>query len=78
MPPEAVSVAAAPVQMMPSFGIVPDASVSLMEAVGNGFTVMVVETEAVQLFAFVTVTVYVVVIAGVTAITAVIAPVLQI
>jgi len=44
--------------------VVPDISVAAMEAVGGVLTVMVVEAEAVQPLASVTVTVYVVVVLG--------------
>ncbi len=50
---------------------------TVIVGVGSGLTVMVVEVDAEQLFAFVTVTIYVVVLAGVTAMAAVVAPVLQ-
>jgi hypothetical protein len=43
---------------------VPDISVAAMEAVGGVFTVIVVDAEAVQPLASVTVTVYVVVVVG--------------
>ena len=52
-----VNVAVAPVQMIPSFAVVPDVSVTVVPGVGNGFTVIVEEDVAVQPFAFVTVTV---------------------
>ena len=50
---------------------------TVIVGVGSGLTVMVVEIDAEQLFAFVTVTIYVVVLAGVTAMAAVVAPVFQ-
>ena len=62
---------------MPSLFVVPDVSVTVIPGVGNGFTVMVIDVVDKQLFAFVTVTVYVVVVAGLTVILAVVAPVLQ-
>ena len=76
-PPEAVSVADAPLQMIPSLFATPEVSVTTMAAVGSGFTVMVVEAVAVQPSALVTVTVYVVVMLGETVIAAVDMPVLQ-
>ncbi len=56
VPPEAVSVAEAPLQIVPSFGV-PEVSVTTITAVGNGLTVMVVAAVAVQPLAFVTVAV---------------------
>ena len=56
VPPEAVSVAEAPMQIVPSFGV-PEVSVTAIEAAGAGFTVMVVVAVVVQPLAFVTVAV---------------------
>ena len=56
-PPVPVSVTLAPVQMMPSLLAVPEVSATVIPGVGNGLTVMVRVVEAVQPFAFVTVTV---------------------
>ena len=56
-PPVPVRVADAPTQMMPLFGVVPEFSVTVIPGVGSGFTVIVVEVDVEQLFAFVTVTV---------------------
>jgi hypothetical protein len=64
VPPLAVIVALAPVQMIPSLFIVPDVSATEIEGVGSGLTVIVVEVVAVQPSALVTVTVYVVVVIG--------------
>ena len=77
VPPEAVSVAEAPLQMIPSLLATPEVSVTAMAGVGSGFTVMVVEAVAEQPAALVTVTVYVVVVVGETVIAAVDMPVLQ-
>ena len=75
-PPEAVSVAVAPTQMMPSLFVVPDVSMTAIAGTGSGFTVMVDEAVPVQPFRL-TVTVYDVVEPGVTVIAAVVAPVFQ-
>jgi hypothetical protein len=64
VPPLAVSVALAPVQIVPSLLVLPDVSVTVMDGVGSGLTVIVVVVVAVQPSAFVTVTVYVVVVMG--------------
>jgi len=48
-----------------------------VKVLGSGFTMIVLIAVAEQLLAFVTVTVYVVVVAGLTVIAAVVAPVLQ-
>ena len=56
VPPLAVSVAEAPEQTVPSFGV-PEVSVTEIAAVGRGLTVMVVVAVAVQPLAFVTVAV---------------------
>ena len=61
---EAVSSTSSPAQVVPSSLVVPDISATAMEAVGGVLTVMVVEAEAVQPLASVTVTVYVVVVEG--------------
>jgi hypothetical protein len=76
VPPEAVSVTEAPMQIVPSFGV-PEVSVTAIAAEGAGLTVMVMVAVAVQPLAFVTVAVYVVEILGVIMITAVVAPVFQ-
>ena len=62
---------------MPSLFVVPDVSTTTMDGVINGYTVIVLDADDEQLFAFVTVTVYIVVDAGLTVIAAVVAPVLQ-
>jgi len=69
MPPEAVNVFEPPSQM--------DKLPQTMLHTGNGFTVTVVAHELLHPNAFVTVTVYVVLDAGLTVIEAVLAPVLQ-
>ena len=69
IPPDAVSVAEPPMQII---GL---GQVMLQD--GNGFTVTVLEQELVHPCALVTVTVYVVVTLGLTVIDAVVAPVLQ-
>ena len=56
VPPLAVSVAEAPEQIVPSFGV-PEVSVAVIVAVGRGLTVMVAMAVAVQPLAFVTVAV---------------------
>ena len=56
VPPLAVSVAEAPEQIVPSFGV-PEVSVTVIVAVGRGLTVMVAMAVAVQPLAFVTVAV---------------------
>ena len=48
-PPIAVSVAEAPAHIVPSLLVVPDVSVTLMEVVGKGFTVIVTEAAEEQL-----------------------------
>ena len=55
-PPEAVRVADAPAQIMPSLFVVPEVSVTAIVGTGSGFTVMVDDAVAVQPFS-VTVTV---------------------
>lgn len=75
-PPVPVMVAEAPAQMMPSLGVVPELSVTVVPATGSGLTVMVAVAVAGQLV-LVTVKVYVVVIAGVTTIEVEVSPVLQ-
>ena len=57
LPPLAVRFALAPVQMIPSLFVLPEVSVTAIEAVGSEFTVIVVLEVAVQPFVFVTVTV---------------------
>ena len=69
VPPDAVSVAEPPIQII-GLG-------QVMLHTGNGFTVTVVEHELVHPFAFVTVTVYVVVVVGLTVIEAVVAVLLH-
>lgn len=76
-PPEAVSVAEVPLQILPSSAVVPDVSVTAIDAVGNGFTVMVLVAVEVQP-TLETVTVYVVVVVGVVVMAAVVAPVLHV
>ena len=56
VPPLAVSVAEAPKQIVPSFGV-PEVSVTVIVAVGRGLTVMVAVAVVVQPLAFVTVAV---------------------
>jgi hypothetical protein len=56
-PPLAVRFALTPVQMIPSLLVLPEVSVTAIEAVGREFTVIVVLEVAVQPFVFVTVTV---------------------
>ena len=56
VPPLAVSVAEAPEQIVPSFGV-PEVSVAVIVAVGRGLTVMVAVAVVVQPLAFVTVAV---------------------
>ena len=62
-PPLAVKVALAPSQIIPSLAVT-EASVTVIDAVGNALTVMVAAVVAVHPFAFVTVTVYVAVLLG--------------
>jgi hypothetical protein len=57
VPPLAVSVALAPVQIVPSLFVVPDVSVTTMEGVGSATTVTVAVVAEEQLLASVTVTV---------------------
>ena len=56
VPPLAVSVAEAPMQIVPSLGV-PEVSVTAIAAVGRGLTVIVDVAVAVQPLAFVTVVV---------------------
>ena len=56
VPPLAVSVAEAPIQIVPSLGV-PEVSVTAIAAVGRGLTVIVDVAVAVQPLAFVTVVV---------------------
>jgi hypothetical protein len=56
-PPVAVMVVEALAQMIPSLAVAPEFSVTVVAAVGSGFTVIVVEAVAEQPLAFVTVTV---------------------
>ena len=57
VPPVPVMVTEAPAQIMPSFGVVPEFSVTVVPGVGSGFTVMTCVAVAVQPLALVTVTV---------------------
>ena len=57
MPPVAVKVTDAPVQIVPSLLAVPEVSATVMPAVGSGLTVMTVLVVVEQPLAFVTVTV---------------------
>jgi hypothetical protein len=75
VPPEAVSEALAPLQIVPSSFVVPDVSVTTIDGIGSGFTVIVVAVVVSQPSEFVTVTVYVVVVAGDSVIAAVASPV---
>jgi bifunctional ADP-heptose synthase (sugar kinase/adenylyltransferase) len=63
--------------MVPSLPETPEVSVTVTDGVGSGFTVIVVEAVAVQPSALVTVTVYVVVVAGETVVAAVLSPLLH-
>src|SRR6266540_6407614 len=74
VPPEAVSVTAAPLQMIPSLLVVPEVSAMAMAGDGMAFTVIVCVAVAIHPLAFVAVTVYVVVAAGETEIAAVFCP----
>ena len=56
VPPEAVSVAEDPSQIVPSFGV-PEVSMTAIEAAGTGLTVIVEVAVAVQPLPFVTVAV---------------------
>ena len=76
-PPDAVSVALEPLQIIPSFPVMPDVSETATEAEGSGLTVIVVDAVPVQPATEVTVTVYVVVPDGVTEIEAPVEPLLQ-
>ena len=49
-PPEAVKVAEAPAQMMPSLLVVPEVSVTTMAGTGKGLTVMVLVAVPTQPF----------------------------
>ncbi len=77
LPPNAVKVTEAPLQIVPSLLEVPESSVIEILGVGRGLTVMVVEVLEIQLLALVTVTEYVVFMVGATVIEAVVAPVLH-
>jgi hypothetical protein len=57
VPPLAVRVAEAPAQIMPSLLVVPELSVSVIDGVGSGFTVMILVLVAEQPLALVAVTV---------------------
>ncbi len=76
-PPVTVSDAEAPAQITPSFWVSPELSATVIAGVGRGFTVIKVLVVEEHPFAFVTVTVYVVVATGLTVSAAVVAPVLQ-
>jgi hypothetical protein len=54
---EAVSVKLAPLQILPSLGVFPDISFTVIIGVGSGFTVTVEVADAVHPFAAVAVTV---------------------
>ena len=69
-PPDAVNVAPSPLQIAPSSSVVPDVSVTVIEGIGRSLTVIVADVLDAQLFASVTVTVYVVVDIGLTEIDA--------
>jgi len=58
-PPLAVSVALAPVQIVPSLSAVPEVSATEIDAVGSALTIIVVDEVSVQPSELVTVTVYV-------------------
>jgi hypothetical protein len=72
VPPLAVSVALAPVQIVPSLLVVPDVSATVIIGVGSALTVIVVDDVAVQPSELVTVTVYVASAIGDTVIAAVV------
>ena len=74
-PPDAVSVALAPVQMIPSLLLNPEDSVMVTDTSCCSMTVMVILAVAIHPPELVTVTVYVVVITGFTVIEAVVPPV---
>jgi hypothetical protein len=57
VPPEAVRVVLAPTHTVPSLLARPEVSSTLITGTGNGFTVTTEVVVALQLFAFVTVTV---------------------
>ena len=57
VPPDAVSVALSPVQIVPSLLALPEVSATAILGVGSAFTVIVVDEVAVQPSALVTVTV---------------------
>ena len=71
-PPLAVSVALAPVQIIPSLLVAPEASATEMDGVGSALTVIVVDVVEVHPSALVTVTVYVASALGDTVIAAVV------
>ena len=56
-PPAAVNVALEPLHIVPSLFVVPDVSATVMDGVGSGLTVIVVDVLDWQLFTSVTVTV---------------------
>jgi hypothetical protein len=70
----AVKLADAPSHIVLSSFVVPDVSVAVMPATGNGVTVIVCITTAVQPAPLDTVTVYVVVVIGLTVNAAVVLP----
>ena len=69
--------AEAPAQIIPSLLAIPELSVSVIEGVGIGFTTTVA-VAVLEHPALVTVTVYVVVVEGLTRIVCVVAPLLQV
>ena len=71
-----LSVTMSPLQIVPSLGVVPELSVTVMLEIGSGLTVMTFVAVFVQP-RFVTVRVYVVVTLGETVIELVVAPLLQ-
>src|SRR6187431_1077075 len=75
-PPVAVSVAEAPAHIVPSLFTVPEASVTVIVGIGAGVTVIVVDNISTQA-PLVKVTLYNVVMTGVTTMAAVVSPVLH-
>ena len=57
MPPDVVSVTESLLQIVPSSFMLPDVSVTVIEGIGSGFTVIVVDVVDEQPFPSVTVTV---------------------
>ena len=76
-PPEAVRVTGSPEQTVPSLLVIPEVSATLIEAVGRAFTTIAWLVVVEQLFALVTITMYVVVAVGDTVIEAVVSRVLH-